>query len=133
AYTYYCQLKVNAAKNINGEAHIHAKVDRKKVIISEVTIRRDLNDVWTKSGGLLAGIHGLFSGRYYGLSQKGYLRVSMACLVKGTMAKSGGLLAGKDYAQNVKNQSKTGQYRTQDWKSTAKAESTGIFLKAIKQ
>nr|GEX39536.1 reverse transcriptase domain-containing protein [Tanacetum cinerariifolium] len=35
---------------------------------------------------------------------------------------------GKDYAQNVKNQSKTGQYRTQDWKSTAKAESTGIFL-----
>nr|GEU87065.1 hypothetical protein [Tanacetum cinerariifolium] len=36
---------------------------------------------------------------------------------------------GKDYAQNVKNQSKTRQYRTQDWKSTAKAESTGIFLK----
>nr|GEZ62517.1 hypothetical protein [Tanacetum cinerariifolium] len=37
-------------------------------------------------------------------------------------------LFGKDYAQNVKNQSKTGQYRTQDLKSTAKAESTGIFL-----
>nr|GEY91781.1 hypothetical protein [Tanacetum cinerariifolium] len=35
---------------------------------------------------------------------------------------------GKDYAQNVKNQSKTGQYRTQDWKSTSKAGSTGIFL-----
>nr|GEV68989.1 hypothetical protein [Tanacetum cinerariifolium] len=33
---------------------------------------------------------------------------------------------GKDYAQNVKNQSKTGQYRTR--KSTTKAESTGIFL-----
>nr|GEV30620.1 hypothetical protein [Tanacetum cinerariifolium] len=30
------------AKNINGEAPIHAKVDRKKVIISEATIRRDL-------------------------------------------------------------------------------------------
>nr|GEU35425.1 MAK10-like protein [Tanacetum cinerariifolium] len=30
----------------------------------------------------------------------------------------------KDYAQNIKNQSKTGQYRTQDWKSTAKAGST---------
>nr|GEV88759.1 hypothetical protein [Tanacetum cinerariifolium] len=36
---------------------------------------------------------------------------------------------GKDYAQNVKNQSKTGQYRTQDWKSAAKAGSTGYFLK----
>nr|GEW71466.1 retrovirus-related Pol polyprotein from transposon TNT 1-94 [Tanacetum cinerariifolium] len=65
AYTYYCQLKVNVArhklttavdinaveeqfwatvtaKNINGEAHIHAKVDGKKVTISEATIRRDL-------------------------------------------------------------------------------------------
>nr|GEW34729.1 ribonuclease H-like domain-containing protein [Tanacetum cinerariifolium] len=30
------------AKNINGEAQIHAKVDGKKVIISEVSIRRDL-------------------------------------------------------------------------------------------
>nr|GEY35834.1 hypothetical protein [Tanacetum cinerariifolium] len=30
------------AKNINGEAQIHAKVDGKKVIISEATIRRDL-------------------------------------------------------------------------------------------
>nr|GEV90702.1 zf-CCHC domain-containing protein/UBN2 domain-containing protein [Tanacetum cinerariifolium] len=38
-------------------------------------------------------------------------------------------MIGKDYAQNVKNQSKTGQYRTQDWKSTSKAKSTGIFLK----
>nr|GEY09767.1 uncharacterized mitochondrial protein AtMg00810-like [Tanacetum cinerariifolium] len=36
---------------------------------------------------------------------------------------------GKDYAQNVKNQSKTGQYRTQDLKSILKAGSTGIFLK----
>nr|GEV01203.1 hypothetical protein [Tanacetum cinerariifolium] len=35
---------------------------------------------------------------------------------------------GKDYAQNVKNQSKTRQYRTQDWKSAAKAGSTSIFL-----
>nr|GEU63430.1 hypothetical protein [Tanacetum cinerariifolium] len=30
------------AKNINGEAQIHAKVDGKNVIISEATIRRDL-------------------------------------------------------------------------------------------
>nr|GEV11781.1 hypothetical protein [Tanacetum cinerariifolium] len=30
------------AKNINGEAQIHTKVDGKKVIISEATIRRDL-------------------------------------------------------------------------------------------
>nr|GEU75450.1 Gag-Pol polyprotein [Tanacetum cinerariifolium] len=36
------------------------------------------------SGRLLAGIHSLFSGRYYGLSQEGYLRVSMACLVEVT-------------------------------------------------
>nr|GEW73821.1 hypothetical protein [Tanacetum cinerariifolium] len=36
---------------------------------------------------------------------------------------------GKDYVQNIKNQSKTEQYRTQDWKSTSKAKSTGIFLK----
>nr|GEX39914.1 retrovirus-related Pol polyprotein from transposon TNT 1-94 [Tanacetum cinerariifolium] len=40
---------------------------------------------------------------------------------------------GKDYAQNVKNQSKTGQYRTQDWKSTAKAGSTDIFHKQSSQ
>nr|GEV15777.1 putative reverse transcriptase domain-containing protein [Tanacetum cinerariifolium] len=39
----------------------------------------------------------------------------------------------KDYAQNVKNQSKTGQYRTQDWKSIAKAGSTGIFHKQSNQ
>nr|GEX73339.1 putative reverse transcriptase domain, ribonuclease H-like domain, aspartic peptidase domain protein [Tanacetum cinerariifolium] len=32
--------------------------------------------------GLLEGIHGLFSGKYYGLSQEGYLRVSMDCLVE---------------------------------------------------
>nr|GEW63105.1 hypothetical protein [Tanacetum cinerariifolium] len=30
------------AKNINGEAHIHAKVDGKKVIISKATIMRDI-------------------------------------------------------------------------------------------
>nr|GEU69500.1 uncharacterized mitochondrial protein AtMg00810-like [Tanacetum cinerariifolium] len=35
-------LATTTAKNINGEAHIHAKVDGKKVIISEATIRRDL-------------------------------------------------------------------------------------------
>nr|GFC25951.1 hypothetical protein [Tanacetum cinerariifolium] len=33
----------------------------------------------------------------------------------------------KDYAQNVKNQSKTKQYRTQDWKSTSKAGSTDMW------
>nr|GEW73806.1 hypothetical protein [Tanacetum cinerariifolium] len=33
-------------------------------------------------GGLLAGMHDLFSGRYCGLSQEGYLRVSMSCLVE---------------------------------------------------
>nr|GEU98409.1 hypothetical protein [Tanacetum cinerariifolium] len=37
------QLWVTAkAKNINGKAQIHAKVDGKKVIISKATIRRDL-------------------------------------------------------------------------------------------
>nr|GEV22100.1 hypothetical protein [Tanacetum cinerariifolium] len=37
------QFWVNAkAKNINGEAQIHVKVDGKKVIIFEATIRRDL-------------------------------------------------------------------------------------------
>nr|GEY00549.1 putative ribonuclease H-like domain-containing protein [Tanacetum cinerariifolium] len=43
-YTSYIeQFWTNAkAKNINGEAQIHAKVDGKKVIISEVSIRRDL-------------------------------------------------------------------------------------------
>nr|GEU46627.1 hypothetical protein [Tanacetum cinerariifolium] len=34
-------LRMKLAKNINREAHIHAKVDGKKVIISETTIRRD--------------------------------------------------------------------------------------------
>nr|GEY89562.1 hypothetical protein [Tanacetum cinerariifolium] len=38
----------------------------------------------------------------------------------------------KNYAQNVKNQSKTGQYQTQDWKSTPKAGSTSSFSQAIK-
>nr|GEW87024.1 hypothetical protein [Tanacetum cinerariifolium] len=32
----------NQAKNINEEAHIHARVDGKKVIISEATIKKDL-------------------------------------------------------------------------------------------
>nr|GEY05392.1 hypothetical protein [Tanacetum cinerariifolium] len=36
----------------------------------------------TKSGGLLKGIHCLFIGRYYGLSQEDYLRVFMAYLVE---------------------------------------------------
>nr|GEX12826.1 putative ribonuclease H-like domain-containing protein [Tanacetum cinerariifolium] len=42
---YLTSLRPNimfAAKIINGEAQIHAKVDGKKVIISEATIRRDL-------------------------------------------------------------------------------------------
>nr|GEU36001.1 hypothetical protein [Tanacetum cinerariifolium] len=51
-------------------------------------------EVWTKLGGLLEGIHGLFSEKYCRLSQEGYLRVSMACLVGGIVAKSGGLLVG---------------------------------------
>nr|GEV19369.1 hypothetical protein [Tanacetum cinerariifolium] len=33
---------------------------------------------------------------------------------------------GKDYPKNHKKSVKIGQYRTQDWKSTSKAESTGI-------
>nr|GEZ58426.1 putative reverse transcriptase domain-containing protein [Tanacetum cinerariifolium] len=36
----------------------------------------------------------LFSGKYHGLSQEGYLWVSMACLVGDIVAKSGGLLTG---------------------------------------
>nr|GEW67305.1 hypothetical protein [Tanacetum cinerariifolium] len=32
------------AKNINGEAQIHAKVDGKKIIISEASVRRDLRE-----------------------------------------------------------------------------------------
>nr|GEX78642.1 glycosyl transferase, family 8 [Tanacetum cinerariifolium] len=43
--------------------------------------------------------------------------------------KCGHISVCKDNAQNIKNQSKTEQYRTQDWKSPAKSESTGIFLK----
>nr|GEV05197.1 ribonuclease H-like domain-containing protein [Tanacetum cinerariifolium] len=63
AYTFYCQLKVSAAKsklqllvmvtsvgfwvtakvkNINGEAQIQGLVDKKKVIITEASIKRDL-------------------------------------------------------------------------------------------
>nr|GEY63437.1 putative ribonuclease H-like domain-containing protein [Tanacetum cinerariifolium] len=70
AYTYYCQLKVSAAKskfttagevnptvytscieqlwatskvkNVNGESQMQALVDKKKVIIIEASIRRDL-------------------------------------------------------------------------------------------
>nr|GEU33013.1 hypothetical protein [Tanacetum cinerariifolium] len=57
-YTYYCQMKVNAAYHKltpagdvnptvytlcpNGEAHIQAVVDTNKVIITEASIRRDL-------------------------------------------------------------------------------------------
>nr|GEU50802.1 hypothetical protein [Tanacetum cinerariifolium] len=36
------KLATTKAKNINGEAQIHAKVDGKKVLIFEATIRRDL-------------------------------------------------------------------------------------------
>nr|GEV04447.1 putative ribonuclease H-like domain-containing protein [Tanacetum cinerariifolium] len=40
--TQCCQFwATTMAKNINGEVHIHAKVDGKNVIISEATIRRD--------------------------------------------------------------------------------------------
>nr|GFB05761.1 hypothetical protein [Tanacetum cinerariifolium] len=38
------------------------------------------------------------------------------------------VIPSKDYAQNIKNQSKIKQYQTQDLKSTPKAGSTGIFL-----
>nr|GEX46178.1 hypothetical protein [Tanacetum cinerariifolium] len=48
--------------------------------------------------------------------------------VRGLFGAEGYRLRGKDYAQTVRNQSKTGQYRTQDLKSTSKAESTSIFL-----
>nr|GEW78155.1 hypothetical protein [Tanacetum cinerariifolium] len=50
--TYYCWVNVNVveeqfwstvvAKTINGKAQIHARVDGKKIIISEASIRRDL-------------------------------------------------------------------------------------------
>nr|GEU29436.1 hypothetical protein [Tanacetum cinerariifolium] len=50
--TYYCWMNVNVveeqfwstavAKTINGEAQKHARVDGKKVIISEASVRRDL-------------------------------------------------------------------------------------------
>nr|GEV13703.1 hypothetical protein [Tanacetum cinerariifolium] len=53
--TYYCWVNVNAveeqfwstavAKPINGEAQIHARVDGKKVIMFEASIRRDLQFV----------------------------------------------------------------------------------------
>nr|GEW58658.1 retrovirus-related Pol polyprotein from transposon TNT 1-94 [Tanacetum cinerariifolium] len=57
AYTYCCQMRVNAAKNkltttgngyaaegkkVNGQDHIQALVDKQKVIITEESIRRDL-------------------------------------------------------------------------------------------
>nr|GEX32913.1 hypothetical protein [Tanacetum cinerariifolium] len=40
-------------KNINGEAQLHAKVDGKKVVISEASIRRDLR--FRDEGELSAG------------------------------------------------------------------------------
>nr|GEW37868.1 putative reverse transcriptase domain-containing protein [Tanacetum cinerariifolium] len=39
--------------------------------------------IYESQGGLLAGIHGQFSGRYCGLSQEGYLQVFIDCLVEG--------------------------------------------------
>nr|GEW94925.1 hypothetical protein [Tanacetum cinerariifolium] len=57
AYTYCCQMRVNVAKNklttvgngyaaegekVNGQDHIQALVDKRKVIITEESIRRDL-------------------------------------------------------------------------------------------
>nr|GEU36114.1 hypothetical protein [Tanacetum cinerariifolium] len=57
AYTYYCQLKVNDAKHrlttaydattkvktVNGEEQIQALVDKKKVIITETSVKSNLN------------------------------------------------------------------------------------------
>ncbi|GJT22677.1 hypothetical protein Tco_0892614 [Tanacetum coccineum] len=42
--TYYCWAKVNAveAKTVNGEVQLQALVDGKKIIITESTMRRDL-------------------------------------------------------------------------------------------
>nr|GEZ99170.1 putative ribonuclease H-like domain-containing protein [Tanacetum cinerariifolium] len=50
AYTYCCQMKVNAAKhrlttavkNVNGDVRLQALVDGKKVIVNEASIRRDI-------------------------------------------------------------------------------------------
>nr|GEZ32484.1 ribonuclease H-like domain-containing protein [Tanacetum cinerariifolium] len=35
-------LRIKLVKNINGEAQLHAKVNGKKVVISEASIKRDL-------------------------------------------------------------------------------------------
>nr|GEU41335.1 uncharacterized mitochondrial protein AtMg00810-like [Tanacetum cinerariifolium] len=53
AYTYYCQLKVNAVKckfttagdvkTVNGEVQIQALVNKKNVIITETSVRSDLH------------------------------------------------------------------------------------------
>nr|GEU38475.1 ribonuclease H-like domain-containing protein [Tanacetum cinerariifolium] len=44
------------AKNINGEAQIHANIDRKKVIISEASIKRDLRFVQVFLNNQLEGM-----------------------------------------------------------------------------
>nr|GEV20194.1 hypothetical protein [Tanacetum cinerariifolium] len=42
--TYYCWMNVNVveAKTINEEAQLHAKVDGKKIIVTESSVKRDL-------------------------------------------------------------------------------------------
>nr|GFA69917.1 hypothetical protein [Tanacetum cinerariifolium] len=55
--------------------------------------------LWTKSGGLLEGIHGHFRGKYCGLSQEGYLRVSSACLVEVGLTMRIPLLCRDEYSQ----------------------------------
>nr|GEY26074.1 putative ribonuclease H-like domain-containing protein [Tanacetum cinerariifolium] len=49
AYTYYCQMKVNAAKHklstagdVNEDVQIRALIDEKKLIVNEASIRRGL-------------------------------------------------------------------------------------------
>nr|GEW67889.1 hypothetical protein [Tanacetum cinerariifolium] len=54
-------------------------------------------------------------------------------LEDGFVAFGGSPKGGKDYAQNVKKSVKNWAISTQDWKSTAKAGSTGIFHKQSSQ
>nr|GEX07365.1 hypothetical protein [Tanacetum cinerariifolium] len=92
---------------------------------------RELNKLTIKNRYPLSRIDDLFDKLQDKDEHEEHLKIILELLKKEKLYAK--FLKCKENAKNVKNQSKTRQYRTQDWKSAAKAGSTGIFLKKSSQ
>nr|GEX27648.1 putative reverse transcriptase domain-containing protein [Tanacetum cinerariifolium] len=77
---------VSDLKKCLADANLHVPLDEIKVDKTLRFVEKPIEimdrEIKKLKRGLLKGIHGLFSGKYCGLSQEGYFRVSMAGLVE---------------------------------------------------